>query len=144
MSVRFVGAYQKMGPVTVDTSAVIARGDFVQINAAGAAEAVAAGDNTHLAVALDKYPDTEYEGTKSRIEIARLGEDCEIEVPLWTSSTVSAAVVGGGPFAITAAGEVNVDVTTNGVFSVLRTSRDTEFGAATGYLVCVVSDAASH
>lgn len=146
MSVRFVGPYQVMGPVAVDSSATISKGDFVQINAAGAAEAIAAKDATNLAVALDKYPDTEYEGTKSMIEVARLGEDVVLEVPIFTSSTVSAAILGStSKFWVTATGQINVDVesATLGVFHVVGLSRDTSFGDSSGYLRVVVDDSAA-
>jgi len=69
MSVRFVGPYQTMGPVDVDSSATIARGDFVTVSS-GTVSEISLGSNTNLAVALDGYPDTEYEGTKTQVDLA--------------------------------------------------------------------------
>lgn len=142
MSVRFVGPYQTMGPVKVDSGATIARGDFVTV-AAGLVTAIGAAANANLAVALDSYPDSEYEGTKEQVALAYLGEDAEIEVPFTKATPLADGDIGGGPFALTAAGEVDLAVTVDGVFIPRRLGRDTEIGDTSGYLVGVVLDAAS-
>jgi len=144
MSVRFVGPYQTMGPVDVDSSATIARGDFVTISS-GTVSAISLGSNTNLAVALDGYPDTEYEGTKTQVDLALLGEDTEIEVPFVTadSAGIEQTDIGGGAYRLEADGDVDIDSTSNGVFTIRRLGRDTQLGDLTGYVVGVVSDAAS-
>lgn len=145
MSVRFVGPYQWMGPVPVDDTATIKRGHFVRVDG-GEVKAIATGSNANLAVALDKYPDDEYEGTKARVDLGRLGEDCEIEVPFETVDT--AGILGANIGNTTALrlhedSYVDLDSTTNGVFRILRLGRDTKFGDMTGFVVGVVNDAAS-
>lgn len=144
MSVRFIGPYQSMGPVAVDTGDVIARGDFVTVTS-GTASDIVLGSNTNLAVALDKYPDDEYEGTKTKIDVALLGEDKEIEVPFVTVAVggIEQTDIGGGNYRLTAAGLVDIDSTSNGVFLIRRLSRDTKFTDLTGFVVGVVLDAAS-
>jgi len=144
MSVRFVGPYQTMGPVDVDSSATIARGDFVTVSS-GNVVAISLGTNSNLAVALDKYPDTEYEGTKVHVDLALLGEDTEIEVPFVTtdSAGIEQADIGGGPYRLEADGDVDIDSSSNGVFTIRRLGRETQLGDLTGYVVGVVSDAAS-
>lgn len=144
MSVIFVGPYQQMGPVEVDTQDTLTRGDFVTVSS-GTVSAISAGSNANLAVSLDKYPDTEYEGTRTEVELALLGEDTEIEVPFVTtdSAGIEQADIGGGPYALTADGEVDIDTTANGVFTIRRLGREATYGNLTGYVVGVVSDAAS-
>lgn len=144
MTVRFVGPHQLMGPIAVDDSATIVRGQFVRV-VSGEVTAIADGANANLAVALDKYPDAEYEGTKAQVDVARLGEDCEIEAPFVTtdSAGIIATHVGGTALRINASGIVNLESTTNGVFTILRLGRETSFGDLTGYVQGVVSDAAS-
>lgn len=142
MSVRYVGPYQSMGPVKVNSGETIARGDFVTITA-GLVNAIAAATADNLAVALDMYPDSEYEGTKEKVGLALLGEDCEIEVPFTKATALADTDIGAGPFALTAAGEVDLAVTVGGVFTPRRLGRDTDLGATSGYLIGVVTDAAS-
>jgi hypothetical protein len=144
MSVRFIGPEQKMGPVAVDDTATIVRNQFVRV-VSGEVKAIGAGSNANLAVAMDKYPDTEYEGTKIQVDLALLGEDQEIEVPFVTtdSAGIVQSNVGGGPYALTAAGVVNLEVTSSGVFTVRRLGRETSLGDLTGFVVGVVTDAAS-
>ena len=143
--VRFIGPFQWMGPIEVDDSAEIARGDFVTVTAGEATE-IATGTNVNLAVALDKYPDDEYEGTKTRIDVGRLGEDCEIEVAFETADTAGIEVAdlrNTGPYRLHEDGYVDIDSTANGVFQALRLGRDTQYGDMTGFIVGVVTDAAS-
>lgn len=148
MSVRFVGPYQTMGPVAVDDTATIIRGEVVQLSSG---EVVAGTSNmvANLAVALDKYPDSEYEGTKSVVNLALLGEDTEVEVPFETTDTAGitqSQVAGGGPFGLNASsGVVTVDLedTTNDAFIPRRLGRDTSLGDMTGYVVGVFLDSVS-
>jgi hypothetical protein len=134
-----------MGPVAVDTNETIIRGEVVQV-VAGLVTAGTANMVANLAVALDKYPDTEYEGTKTRVDLALLGEDQEVEIG-FTGATLTAAIVGGGgPYGLNASsGVVTVDLsdTTNDAFIPRRLGRDTAIGDTTGYLVGVFLDSVS-
>lgn len=141
MSVRLIGAHNLMGPVAVDTTATIVRNSLVRV-AAGLVTGVTTATAAGLAVALDKYPDTDYAGTKTQVQLARLGEDQEVEVP-FAGAALVAADIGGGPFRVLASGTVDIDVTTGGVFHPLRLGRDTAIGDTAGYLVGVFLDSAS-
>lgn len=149
MSIRLVGQPISMGPVTVDTTATIVRGYVVQV-ASGLVTAVADGDNSGLALAMDKFPDSFYEGTKATVNLVRLGREVEVEIPFTHTQTTStdvlgAADIGGGPFRLLATngGTIELASTTNGVFTPLRLGRDTKLGDATGYLIGVFSDASA-
>jgi len=149
MAVRIVGAELLMGPVAVDTTATIIRNSVVRVDA-GKVKNVVAGSNANLAVAIDKYPDPDYGGTKTKVELGRLGEDIEVEVPFTHAGTegtdvLAQADIGGGPFRLlaTAGGTIELASTTNGVFTPLRLGRDTKIGDKTGFLVGVFTDAAS-
>lgn len=134
MSVRFVGPFQTMGPVAVDSSATIAAGDIVQV-AAGLVTALASGDVVGLAVALDKSPDTEYEGTKSQVDVALLGGGVLVELPMVDAGGIAAANI-GGTYTLTAAGAVDTADDSGGpAFTVMHLSRDTALGDTTGYVV---------
>lgn len=142
MSVRIIGPDPKMSLVPVNSGATITRNQFVEI-ASGEAVALTAAPQANIAVSLENFPDAEYEGTRTSIDIALLGEDQEIEVPFSTAATIAIADIGAGPYALTAAGVVDIDTTTNGVFIIRRLGRETEFGAASGYVVGVITDAAA-
>lgn len=145
MSVRFIGPETIMGTVPVASGATVTRNEFVRV-VNGLAVAMVDGGNAQLAVALDKFPDTEFEGTKARVDLAYLGEDQEIEVPFVTTDPggIVATDIGAADlFRLTAAGVVNLESTTNGVFKIRRLGRDTKLTDLTGFVVGVVSDAAS-
>jgi hypothetical protein len=149
VSRRLIGSVQLMGPVAVDSTATIVRNAVVRVDS-GEVKAIANGSNAGLALAMDKYPDAEYAGTKTRVDLARLGEDHEIEVPFQHDGTTAGDVlaqsdIGGGPFRLLAAGGGTVELasTTNGVFQPLRLGRDTQIGDKTGFLIGVFTDAAS-
>lgn len=149
MAVRLIGATQLMGPVAVDATAVIERNAVVQI-VSGEVVPVTDGADTNLAVAMDKFPDPEYGGVKTQIDVVRLGEDVEVEVAFTHSGTgptdvLAQSDIGGGPFDILAlgGGTIDLDSTADGVFIPLRLGRDTQLGDKTGYLVGVFTDAAS-
>ena len=145
MSVRFIGPETIMGTVPVAGGATVTRNEFVRV-VNGLAVAMTDGADAQLAVALDKFPDDEYEGTKGRVDLAYLGDDQEVEVPFVTTDPggIVAADIGAADlFRVTAAGVVNLESTTNGVFKIRRLSRDTKLGDLTGFVVGVVSDAAS-
>jgi hypothetical protein len=149
MAVRIIGAELLMGPVAVDTTATILRNSIVRV-ASGKVTNVVAGSNANLAIAIDKYPDPDYGGTKTRVELGRVGEDIEIEVPFTHAGTgagdvLAQADIGAGPFRLlaTAGGTVELASTTNGVFTPLRLGRNTKIGDKTGFLVGVFTDAAS-
>jgi hypothetical protein len=149
MAVRLIGPEQWMGPVAVDTTATIVRGTVVRVDA-GEVKPVADGSNVNLAIAMDKYPDPDYGGVKTQVDLVRLGEDCEVEVPFThdgagPGDVLAQADFGGGPFRLLAAGggTIELDSTSDGVFIPLRLGRDTQVGDKTGYLVGVFTDAAS-
>jgi hypothetical protein len=149
MAVRIIGAELLMGPVAVDSTATIVRNSIVRV-ASGKVTNVANGSNANLAIAIDKYPDPDYGGTKTKVELGRVGEDIEIEVPFTHAGTGSGDVlaqadIGGGPFRLLAAsgGTIELASTTNGVFTPLRLGRNTKIGDKTGFLVGVFTDAAS-
>lgn len=142
MSVRIIGADPTMTAVPVNSGATITRNQFVTLSS-GEAVAIGASPTANLAISMENFPDAEYEGTRTQIDVALLGEDQEIEVPFTTATTIAKADIGAGPFALTAAGVVDIDVTASGVFTIRRLGRETEFGAASGYVVGVVSDAAA-
>jgi hypothetical protein len=137
-----------MGPVAVDDTATIIRGEVVQLSSG---EVVAGTSNmvANLAVALDKFPDAEYEGTKAVVNLALLGEDVEVEIPFATTDTAGitqSQVGGGGPFGLNAtSGAVVVDLTdtTNDAFTPRRLGRDTSLGDMTGYVIGVFLDSVS-
>lgn len=144
MSVRLVGPYQVMGPVAVDSGATIAKDTLIQV-AAGVVTALAANDNTGLAVALDSYPDAEYEGTKTHVELAILGGSTEIELPFVDAGGITQAEI-GGTFSLTTAagGTVNTAAAGTGpAFTVRRLSRDSKIGDTAGYVIGVITDAAA-
>jgi hypothetical protein len=149
MAVRLIGPEQWMGPVAVDTTATIVRGNVVYV-VSGEVKPVVDGANANIAVAMDKYPDADYGGTKTKVDLVRLGEDCEVEVPFTHAGTTAGDVLaqadfGGGPFRLlaTGGGTIELDSTSNGVFIPLRVGRDTKVGDKTGYLIGVFTDAAS-
>lgn len=149
--VRFIGATENHGPVAVNESATIERNALVRV-ASGLVVAMADGANANLAVALDSFPDAEYEEgstAKPEVQLALLGEHIEVELPflfgsLGTTGALAQSAIGNASaYRITAAGAVNLDSTTNGVFHVRRLGRDTAIGDATGFLIGVVTDAAA-
>jgi hypothetical protein len=144
MSVRMIGPETKMGTLPVGSGATVTRNQFARV-ASGVVVAMADGSNANLVVALDKFPDVEYEGTKARVDFAYLGEDQEIEVPFsaGVGGIVAANIGAADAFRITAAGVVNLESTTNGVFIIRRLGRDTKLTDTTGFVVGVVTDAAS-
>lgn len=151
MAVRFIGATRNHGPVAVDDTATIERNALVQLSS-GEVVAMTDGANAALAVALDKFPDAEYEEgstAKPMVQLALLGEDTEIELPflfgsLGSTGAIAQSNIGAAsPYRITAAGAVNLDSTTNGVFTIRRLGRDTAIGDATGFVIGVVTDAAA-
>jgi hypothetical protein len=138
-----------MGPVAVDTTATIVRNAVVAVSS-GKVVAVTDAATANLAVAMDKYPDADYGGTKTQVDLVRLGEDQEIEVPFTHAGNTGADVLaqadfGGGPFEILATngGTIELAATSAGVFVPLRLGRDTAVGDKTGYLIGVFTDAAS-
>jgi hypothetical protein len=99
---------------------------------------------------MDMYPDPEYGGVKTKVDLARLGEDMEVEVPFLHPSTDSADVLeqaafGGGPFDILAlnGGTIDISSTTDGVFTPLRLGRNTQLGDKAGFLIGVFTDDAA-
>ena len=148
MAVRFHTATNVAGPVTVDDSAEIARNDLVRV-ASGIVVAMADGGNAGLAVALDGFPDAEYEEgstAKPMVQLGLVGEDFEIELPLVTaeeSTAIEQSDIGAGPYRINADGAVNLESTTQGVFTIRRLGPDTAFGDLTGTVVGVITDAAA-
>jgi len=145
MSVRYIGPETIMGTLPVGSGATVTRNQFARV-VDGVVVAMVDGGNANLVVALDKFPDVEYEGTKARVDFAYLGEDQEIEVPFVTTDgggIVAANIGAANPFRITAAGVVNLESTTNGVFIIRRLGRETKLTDLTGFVVGVVTDAAS-
>jgi hypothetical protein len=147
--VSLIGATQLMGPVAVAPAATIVRNAVVKV-VSGEVTAIADGDSANLAVAMDKYPDVDFAGTKTKVDLVRLGEDAEVEVPFNHAGSdpgdvLAQADIGGGPFRLLAAtgGTIELSSTSNGVFIPLRVGRDTKIGDKTGYLVGVFTDAAS-
>lgn len=141
MSVTFIGTYNRMGPVKADTGDTIARGDIVQITS-GTASDLTAGAKVNLAVALDSYPDAEYEGTKTHIEVALLGEDIEIEVPFALAGGIGQANI-GEDYGFLATGVLDLTDTTDVAFRIRRLGRDTSFTDTSGYVIGVMLDSAS-
>lgn len=149
MAVRVIGAEHLMGPVAVDTTATIVRNTVVRV-ASGKVTNVAAGSNANLALVMDKYPDPDYGGVKTKVELLRLGEDVEVEIRFTHAGTTSGDVlaqadIGGGPFRLLATngGTIELASVTNGVFIPLRLGRNTKIGDKNGFLVGVFTDAAS-
>jgi len=149
MAVRVIGSEYLMGPVIVDSTATIVRNSVVRV-VSGKVTNVIAGSNENLAVAIDKYPDADYAGTKTKVEVMRLGEDVEVEIPFTHAGATGADVlaqtdIGGGPFRLLATngGTIELASTTNGVFTPLRLGRGTKIGDKTGFLVGVFGDAFS-
>jgi hypothetical protein len=149
MGIRLIGPEQWMGPVAVDTTATIVRNTVVQV-VSGEVVPVTDGADANLAIAMDKYPDPDYGGVKTKVDLVRLGEDIEVEVPFTHAGSDPGDVlaqgdIGGGPFDILAlnGGTVELGSTADGVFIPLRLGRDTQIGDKTGYLVGVFTDAAS-
>ncbi len=146
--VRFIGAKQRHGPVAPHESAEIERNDLVRV-VNGLVVAVAAGAQANLAVALEPFPDPEYEEgalAKPMIDLALLGEDFDVEIPFVTTDsdgilqTHIAPTVG---YDITADGVVNLESTTQGVFRIRRLGDGTQFGDLTGEVIGVFNDAAA-
>lgn len=140
MSVRLVGPYQVMGPVPVAAGATIAKDTLIQV-AGGEVTALLADDATGIAVALDSFPDAEYEGTKTHVELAILGSDTEIEIPFTDAGGITKAEI-GATFSLTAVGTVVTSAAGAGAaFTVRRLSRDTKIGDTAGYVIGVIADA---
>ena len=143
MSVQFVGATnQKMGTVPVAAPATFNRGDLVTlVNGL----AVAAPDNAvaNLAVALDMFPDVEYEGVKGRVDIAYLGDDQEVVLPFQGAAIAVANI--GMPFNILAlnGGTVNLALNNAASFIIRRFGDGVAVGDLTGTVVGVFTDAVS-
>lgn len=142
MGVRMIGAYNPMGPVTVDTTATIVRNALVRVDA-GLVKAVTTASAVGLAIAMENFPDADY-AEKSLVNLVRLGEDFEVEVP-FVGAALIAGDIGAGPFRVLPAdgGTVDIDVTIGGVFHPLRLGRDTAIGDTAGYLIGVFLDVAS-
>jgi hypothetical protein len=147
--VRLIGATQLMGPVAVAPAATIVRNAVVKV-VSGEVTEISDGDDVNLAVAMDKFPDVDFAGTKTKVDLVRLGEDAEVEVPFThpgsdPGDVLAQSDIGGGPFDILAAdgGTIDLSSTADGVFIPLRLGRDTLIGDKTGYLVGVFTDAAS-
>jgi hypothetical protein len=136
--------FQKMGTVGIVAPTVLRRGDLVRV-VNGLATAPADAANTSLAVALDMFPDVEYEGTKARIDIGYLGEEIEVEMPFVDVGGGIAVADIGASFNILAAngGTVNLDANAQACFKVLRFGPTTVVGAATGTVIGSFLDAAS-
>jgi hypothetical protein len=143
MSIRFIGPIVQMGPVLRKSDATLVRGRLVRV-ASGETVAMTDAATTGFAVALDSNPDSEYEGTKTMVQLARLGENQEVEIR-FSGAALTQAMIGGGPYNILAAngGTVNVAATAQGVFRPLRVGRDTKLGDTSGYLIGVFTDTAS-
>lgn len=148
MAVRFHTATNVHGPVAVDSSATIVRNAVVRV-VSGVVVAMSDGGNTNLAVALDKFPDAEYEEgstSKPMVQLGLLGEDVEVELPFVTTDTggiVQTNIGAASAYRLTAAGVVNLESTTNGVFTIRRLGYGSALGDLTGTVVGVVSDAAA-
>jgi len=147
--VRYHTAKQRHGPVRVDESAVIERNHVVRLVDGFVVEMVDGADE-NLAVAIDFFPDPEWEEgptAKPAVQLALLGEDFEVELPFETedSGGVTQAVIGGGPYDLLAeaGGVVDLDSTTDGVFIPRRLGYGTQLGDLTGTLIGVVTDAAA-
>lgn len=146
--VRFIGAKQRHGPVAPHESAEIERNDMVRV-VDGLVVAMADGANANLAVALEPFPDAEYEEgpiAKPMIDLALLGEDFEVEVPFVTTDSdgiLQTHIAPANAFRVNADGIVNLESTTNGVFRIRRLGNGTDFGDLTGNVIGVVNDAAA-
>jgi len=144
MSAQLVGGAinQKMGTLNVAAPAAFGRGDLVTL-AAGLAVAAADAAVANLAVALDMFPDVEFEGVKNRIDIAYLGEDQEVIMPFQGAAAAQAQI--GVRYGILAlnGGTVNLADAVNAAFLVRRFGDGTAIGDLTGTVHGVFTDAVS-
>lgn len=143
MKVKAIGPYHSYpGPVAAAGGASFGKNDLVQVNASGLVVKAPDAPTSGLAVALHKHPDTEYEGTRTLVQIMRLGEGCEVEVPF--VNALAQADFGGGPFDYDLTGDaIDLDVTAAGCFVPLRVGRNTKVGDTSGFLIGYFTDAAS-
>jgi hypothetical protein len=142
VAARIIGQPINMGPHNVTAGQTIARGGLVT-SVSGLLTVAANAAVANIALAMDKWPDADYGGTKTGIDIAYLGEDVEIEMP-FSGATLAATHIGGS-FGILAAdgGTVNLANTTNLAFQVHRLGQNTNLGATTGFLIGVILDSAA-
>lgn len=140
---RLIGAPINMGPVKVNTGATIVRGNLVRV-VSGEVTTIADAAVAGIALAMDKYPDAEYGGTKTEVELARLGEDIEVEMPFSGAALAQGNL--GTSFNILAAngGTVNLASSVTPAFKVLRIGRDTALGDTTGYVIGVFLDSVTY
>lgn len=144
MSVRFIGPHQNMGPVPIDAATAVQRGDVVRV-VSGLVVPIVINTVANMAAVMETNPDPEREepGGKTQVDLARLGEDTEVEMPFVAPVGGITAAMIGGTFAITASGNIDVAVTATPSFKVLRLSRDTAFTNLTGFVQGVFLDSAS-
>jgi hypothetical protein len=144
MSVQFVGAMNKMGPVGIAANTIVARGDLIRL-VNGLVVPVVDATVANMAVALELNPDGDYEGTKTQVDLAYLGEDQEVEMPFVDVGGGIAVADIGVSYNILAlnGGTVNLDAVNAPAFVVRRFGQGVAVGAATGTVIGVFLDAVS-
>ena len=143
-SFNVVGPHAKYTTVAVDSTASFSKGDIVIVSS-GQVTGNAGGDTQGITLALQDFPDSEYEGTQSAVEVVMLGNDCELKHE-FTGYTAAAAWVGSKFVVAAGAGAQTIDLsaaTTAGVFTVTRFDEGTASGDTTGFVVGVFDDAAT-
>ena len=144
MAVRFHKAGASAGPVAINAATTVARNDLVRV-VNGLVVPVVDDTVVDMAVVLDSLPDADYEEgatLKPTVQLARLGEDCEVEMP-FTGAIAQVDV--GLTFNILAlnGGTVNLDDVTDPAFTVRRFGEGVAVGDTTGTVVGVFLDSVS-
>lgn len=139
---RYHGAFHRMGPVPVAGGASFTKDDILAM-AAGAVALAGAGAAAGLCVSLAPWPDNDYVGTRTRVDVGRLGEDTEVELDF-----VGAAIAAGDigklrPLNANRDIDLAAVAGAGDVFQILRLGGDTAFGDTTGTVIGVFTDAAS-
>ena len=142
MGFSTVGPCQTHTRVAVDSTASFSKGDIVVVSS-GEVTAASGADTQGLAMSLQDFPDNEYEGTQSDVDIVVVGDGEEFKVT-WSGTTATATWV-GSTFALGTADPQTLDfaATTGTVFTVTRFDEGSSGGDTTGALVGVFNDAAA-
>jgi hypothetical protein len=142
MPARIIGQPLNMGPLNIAANTIVAHGDLVTL-AAGLAIPVADATVADIAIAMDGMPDPDFGGVKTQIDVARVGEDVEIEMPFQGAAIAQASI--GVTYNLLAlnGGTVNLAAVNAPAFTVLRLGRNTAMGAVTGFVIGVIIDTAA-
>lgn len=141
---RYHGAFHRMGPVPVATGASFTKDDILAM-AAGEVALAGAGAAAGLCVSLAPWPDNDYVGTRTRVDVGRLGEDTEVELDFVAGAGGIVAGDIGKLRPLNANRDIDLAALAGAgdVFQILRLGGDTAYGDTTGTVIGVFTDGAS-